>query len=287
MNIQLITDSTAYLPEEMVKACGIQVISLGVNFDQQHTNELEMNYADFYQKLAATDQLPTSSQPPVEQFIQQFTTAVNRGDAVIAIFISSDMSGTYSTSMLAREMVLEKNPEAEIHIIDSRTNCMEMGFALLEAATLREMGKKADDIVSSINDFIKRSRFIFVPKTLDYLKKGGRIGGASAFVGSILHILPILTVEEGKTAVLTKVRTQKRAIATITKEMLQDFTQYGCGQVAVHHINDEKAGQLLAKELEKQLNRSIPVIPIGPVIGLHVGPGTVGIAYTTQKNRLV
>lgn len=286
MNIQLITDSTAYIPESLLKEHHIHIISLGVHYDHRHQDETDMNYGEFYDHLQKAKVLPTSSQPPVEKFVTHFKKAAEAGESVIGVFISSDMSGTFSTASMARDMVLETHPEADIHLIDSRTNCMEMGFAVLEAATLRETNRTPLEIATSISGFTQRSRFVFVPKTLDYLKKGGRIGGASALIGSVLKILPILTVEEGKTAILTKVRTQRKAITTIMDEMMNDFEKYGCGQVAVHHIHDEEAGNALAETLSKRIKRKVPVIPIGPVIGLHVGPGTVGIAYTTQKNRL-
>ncbi len=285
MNIQLVTDSTAYIPESLRKEHQIHVVSLGVHYNDHHQDETDLDYADFYQHLEKTDTLPTSSQPPTEKFFTLFSNAAKNNEPVVGIFISTDMSGTFSTAILAREMVLEIFPEAEIHLIDSRTNCMEMGFAVLEAATLRETQRTALEIATSIKNFVNRSRFVFAPKTLEYLKKGGRIGGASALIGSVLKILPILTVENGQTAILTKVRTQRKAIQTMRNEMMSDFDKYGCGQVAVHHIHDEEAGNSLARELEKKLNRKVPVIPIGPVIGLHVGPGTIGIAYTTQKNR--
>lgn len=285
MNIQLVTDSTAYIPESLVRDHQIHVVSLGVHYNHHHQNEMDMYYSEFYQYLENADQLPTSSQPPVEKFVTLFSNAAKMNEPVVGIFISSDMSGTFSTATMAKEMVLEEFPDAEIHLIDSRTNCMEMGFAVLEAATLRETKRTAFEIASSLKNFVQRSRFVFAPKTLEYLKKGGRIGGASALIGSVLKILPILTVENGQTSILTKVRTQRKAIQTMLDGMMTDFEKYGCGQVAVHHIHAEDAGNALAIELEKRIKRKVPVIPIGPVIGLHVGPGTVGIAYTMQKNR--
>jgi len=285
VNIRLVTDSTAYLPESLVQEHQINVVSLGVHYNDHHHDEMDMDYSEFYQYLKNADRLPTSSQPPVEKFVTLFSNAAKMNKPVVGIFISSEMSGTFSTAIMAKKMVLEVFPNAEIHLIDSRTNCMEMGFAVLEAATLRETKRTALEIASSLKDFVQRSRFVFAPKTLDYLKKGGRIGGASALIGSVLRILPILTVENGKTAILTKVRTQRKAIQTMHDEMMTDFEKYGCGQVAVHHIHAEEVGNALASELEKRMRRKIPVIPIGPVIGLHVGPGTVGIAYTMQKNR--
>jgi len=130
-----------------------------------------------------------------------------------------------------------------------------------------------------------RSRYLFVPESLDYLKKGGRIGGASALLGSILQIKPILTVIDGKTAVLTKVRQQERAIQTIVDLVLKDVECRGLGEIGVHHINCEAQGMRVAEVLAKALGQPVPLYPLGPVIGLHVGPGTIAVAFYTKDQR--
>jgi len=286
MSIQVITDSTAYLPENLISKYAIQVIPLSVHFGETIFSENAISHHDFYQRMKTDPAWPTSSQPPVERFVHAFESCVQKGQAVLGVFISSDMSGTYQSAMLARRIVHEKYPQALIKLVDSRTNCMQMGFAALEAARGIVDGLDLEAVYHQTTGFIRKSRFIFAPKTLDYLKKGGRIGAASAFLGSMLRIVPLLTVENGKTAVLSKVRTQKKALQTMSQLMLEDFSMHGMGKVAVHHINDAPAGRELAATLEKELQQEIPVVPIGPVIGLHVGPGTVGIAYHTQKDRL-
>ncbi|SMP38102.1 DegV family protein [Anoxynatronum buryatiense] len=286
MSIQVITDSTAYLPETLVKKYAIQVIPLSVHFGETVFQEDVISHHDFYQRMKADPIWPTSSQPPVEGFVKSFEACIQKGWAVLGIFISSDMSGTYQSALLASRIVREKYPQAQIKLIDSRTNCMQMGFAALEAARGIADGLSLDTVHHQAAGFIRKSRFIFAPKTLDHLKKGGRIGAASAFLGSMLRIVPLLTVENGKTAVLHKVRTQKKALQAMTHLLLDDFSKFGKGNVAVHHINDETAGTELASVLEKEINQEVPVVPIGPVIGLHVGPGTVGIAYHTLKDRL-
>ena len=188
------------------------------------------------------------------------------------------MSGTYSTANLVKNMILEKY-DINIEIIDSRTNCMQMGFIVLEAAKHAKFGKSMNEILDIANNTIKNSRFVFSPSVLDYLKKGGRIGSASALIGNLFQIKPILTVNNGKTDVLAKVRTKKKAVSTMIDILMNDLKEKELGGVIVHHINCEEDGLTLAKTLEEKLNMNVDIQDIGPVIGSHVGPGSIGIAY--------
>ena len=190
------------------------------------------------------------------------------------------MSGTYSSSHLVKEMIIEKYPNANIRLIDSRSNCMQAGYAILEAARAADDNRSLDEVVDIANNVINNSRFIFVPDVLDYLKKGGRIGGASALLGSILQIKPILTVENGKTTVFTKVRTKKKAIDKIVESVIEQNNKKQIKELIVHHINCENEGLELAEKLRSALNLSeVKLQSIGPIIGLHVGPGSIGVAY--------
>ena len=190
------------------------------------------------------------------------------------------MSGTFSTSNLVKEMILEKYPNANIVMLDSRSNCMQAGYAILEAAKAAADNKSLDEVVSIAKSVIENSKFIFVPDTLDYLKKGGRIGGAAALFGSLLQIKPILTVTDGKTTVLTKVRTKKKAIDKIIDTVMEQNLKSPIKGLIVHHINCESEGQELANKLQDKLGISnIKIQSIGPIIGLHVGPGSIGVAY--------
>lgn len=177
-------------------------------------------------------------------------------------------------------MILENYPNAKIVMIDSRSNCMQAGFAVLEAAKASNENKSLDEVVSIAKNVIENSKFIFVPETLDYLKKGGRIGGAAALFGSLLQIKPILTVEDGKTTVFTKVRTKKKAIDKIVNTVLEQNSKSPIKGIIVHHINCESEGQELADRLKNSLGLdNVKIQSIGPIIGLHVGPGSIGVAY--------
>ncbi len=153
---------------------------------------------------------------------------------------------------------------------------------MLEAARSAKFGNSINEVVKAAIQVKENSRFLFVPDTLKYLKKGGRIGGASALLGTILQIRPILTVENGETTVFDKVRTKKKAVDTIVNEVIKNVKEKGLGEVIVHHINCESEGLELAKRLEEKLDIPVTIQYIGPIIGLHVGPGSMGVAYYTK-----
>jgi DegV family protein with EDD domain len=193
------------------------------------------------------------------------------------------MSGTYSTAELVRRMVLEEYPNARIKLIDSTSNSMQLGFAVLAAAKVAKAGGKLEEVVTEANNNILRSKFIFIPDTLEYLRIGGRIGTASALIGSLLQVKPILTVVDGSTAVISKIRTKKSAMEEMLQIFLRDIERFGIGEAIVHHINVEGEAQKFAAEIKKYINQDVATIPIGPVIGTHVGPGAIGIAYYTKE----
>lgn len=282
MSIKIVTDSTSYIPKEYLDKYDISVVSLNVVMNNISRRELDIDNKYFYDEMNASNEIPKSSQPILEEMINTFTNLVNANHTVVGIFLSSHMSGTFSSANMVKNMVLEDNPSANIHIIDSKTNCMQMGFAAIEGAKAASDGKSLEEVLNICNHVLNNSRFIFSPDTLEYLKKGGRIGSASALVGTILQIKPILTVVDGETSVFTKVRTRKKAIDTIVNSCIEEIEKKGLGDIIVHHINCEEEGLKLAKRLEEKLNTTVKIQSIGPVIGLHVGPGSIGIAYYTK-----
>ena len=280
MSIRIIADSTCYLPQEYIDKYKISIASLNVLLNGNSYREIDLSNDWFYNEMAKSPTIPTSSQPSIEELYSTVESLVKDGHDVVGIFLSSDMSGTFSTSNLVKNMILENYPNAKIVMIDSRSNCMQAGFAVLEAAKAANENKSLDEVVSIAKNVIENSKFIFVPETLEYLKKGGRIGGAAALFGSLLQIKPILTVEDGKTTVFTKVRTKKKAINKIVNTVLEQNSKTPIKGLIVHHINCESEGQELADRLKSSLGLdNVKIQSIGPIIGLHVGPGSIGVAY--------
>ena len=282
MAIKIVTDSTSYISDEYIKKYDIKLVSLNVIINGVSSREVDIENKVFYEEIKNSKEIPKSSQPIPEEMLNTFKEIVKDGDSIVGIFLSSKMSGTYSNANMIKDMILEDYPDAEIHILDSKTNCMQMGFAVIEAARTASEGKSINEVINAANHVINNSRFLFTPETLEYLKKGGRIGGAAALFGNVLQIKPILTVVNGETSVFKKVRTRKKAIEEIVKTVLEEIESKGLGDIVVHHINCQEDGLKLAKALENKLGKKVEIQSIGPVIGVHVGPGSIGIAYYTK-----
>jgi DegV family protein with EDD domain len=283
MGVKILTDSTSYIDKHVTTDLDIKTVSLNVIFGNESFRETDLDNNDFY-KMMDMKGIPTSSQPSIDELYTEMEAVVKQGDSLLCIFLSSAMSGTYSTAHIARDMILEHYKSANIELLDSRSNSMQLGFAVIVAARAAKEGKTLDQVKEVAKGNIKRSRFLFIPNNLVYLKKGGRIGTASALIGNLLKIIPILTVENGVTTILTKVRTKKKAVITMVDTMLKDIEDYGLSEIVVHHINCYEEAKELANAIGQKLNININVCALGPVIGLHVGPGTVAIAYYTEKD---
>ncbi|MCG2807710.1 MAG: DegV family protein [Coriobacteriia bacterium] len=282
MPVRVVTDSTSYIRPEHAEELGITLVSLGVVFGDESFRELDVEDDWFYEKMAATPKIPTSSQPSPGEMRAAFESALKAGEPVVGVFISSEMSGTLGSAELVAADLKSEYSDADIRIVDSRSNSMQLGLAAIAAAKAANAGGDADACVKAAEDTIARTRFLFTPLTLDYLRKGGRIGGASAFLGSLLQIRPILTVEDGQTQAFDKVRTRTRAIERMIEKLSEDIKDAGITDVYVHHINAKELGEHLVSLVQPLVECPVGLAPIGPVIGLHVGPGTVALVYRTR-----
>ncbi|PKQ30176.1 MAG: fatty acid-binding protein DegV, partial [Actinobacteria bacterium HGW-Actinobacteria-10] len=197
MSVRVVVDSTSYIPHQLRDELDIHVVSLAVVFPEGAQRELDVDDATFYKRLSSEGKVPTSTQPTPAEMAEAFLEVLDEGHDVVGVFISSDMSGTFSSAQLAARSIRESRPDAVIELVDSRSNSMQLGMAALSAARAAKDGADAAACVAAAHDTILRTRFLFTPHTLDYLRIGGRIGAASAFLGAMLQIRPILTVEGG------------------------------------------------------------------------------------------
>lgn len=283
MSVKVLTDSTSYIDEDVITNLDIKIISLNVIFGNESLKETSLDNKYFYNMMDVKG-IPTSSQPAIDDLYSQMEMVVKQGNDLLCVFLSSEMSGTYSTAHVVRDMILENYKDAHIEIVDSRSNSMQLGFAAIVAARAAKEGKNLAEVKKAAEENILKSRFLFIPDNLKYLEKGGRIGTASALIGNFLKIIPILTVENGVTTVFTKVRTKKKAITAMIDSMLKDVENYGLKEIIIHHINCYEEAKELADTIGQKLNISVNICAIGPVIGLHVGPGAMAIVYYTEKN---
>lgn len=283
MSVRVVVDSTSYIPRSLRDELDMHVVSLAVVFPDGAQRELDVDDGEFYRRLSSEQKVPTSTQPTPAEMEEAFLAVLDQGHDVVGVFISSDMSGTFSSAELAARQIRETRPEAVIELVDSRSNSMQLGMAALSAARAARAGADAAMCVAAAHETMLRTRFLFTPHTLDYLRLGGRIGTASAFLGTMLQIRPILTVEHGITEAFDKVRTRRRALERIVEVFAQDVARCGFRQGFIHHIDDLAEGEGLAAMCEPVVGQSLPVVPIGPVIGLHVGPATVAVVYETEQ----
>lgn len=283
MAVRVITDSTSYIPKRLRDEYEIGTAVLTSELDGVSYRDDAEDYGPFYAALRASGAFPTTSQPSVQAMVDLMESRLAEGHDLVGVFISQLMSGTYSTSLLARDMVKERYPDAVIEIVDGKSNSMELGLAVLAAAKAAAEGGSVAAVVAAAEERIERTRFLFTPLTLEYLRRGGRIGNAAALLASLLQIKPVLTVVDGKTDTFAKVRSLQRAHDLIVDTFAADAREKGgLGEVYVHHIDDEAAGRTMADRVSEIAGRFVEAVPIGPVIGTHVGPGTVGLVYATN-----
>ena len=280
-NIHLVTDSTSYLPPEMIDGCGVEIVPLRVIWGSESWREGEdISSKVFIDRLRQGNDIPTTSQPSAGEFATCYRKLGERGGKIISIHISGDLSGTVAAAEAAKSMV----SDLDIRIIDSRITCLGLGFMVCEAARLRDAGKTTDQIVAGIEEQVKNSKAYFMVDDLNYLHRGGRIGAAQAALGSLLQVKPILCMEDAKgtISIAEKVRTKKKALARLVELTAQAGQGKKVTATVIHADN-----VVTAIELKQALETAIPDADIvmsefGPVIATHVGPGTVGIIFYTS-----
>jgi len=280
--IALVTDSTADIPTDVREALGIEMVPLGVHFGEEaYLDNVDLTPEQFYAKLASFDGLPKTSQPSPAQYCEVYKRLTDEGKDVISLHLSSAFSGTYQSALTGKSM-LEDEREDAVTVLDSKTASYGYGMLAVAAAELARRGGSREEILERIAKLKAETKLYFLVDTLDYLHKGGRIGKAAALFGSLLNIKPILTIDaEGYVTATDKVRGQKRAFARIV-ELLQ--TAFPNGEVDLAAVvtpgRTEMAEELIGLLRDKFAVRKFTRSAIGPVIGTHAGPGTVGIFMT-------
>ena len=282
--IRIITDSVASLPKQMAEDLGVTVVSLYVNRDGLEYRDADMDLDAFYvdiQKMV--DNIPTSSQPSQYEIQTVFENAAKAGDSALGIFMSSEMSGTYDTAARVARSVAEKYPDFQYEVIDSTSNSFDESWPVIEGIAARDAGADLEGCTRAVLQAIPRTRYLFTPESLTFLRKGGRIGGAAALLGNMINLAPILTVRDGQATTFAKVRSRKKALEKITAQLKADMDEHGLRDVVVHYIGDKAPALEWARStIVPLVGHEVAVLPVSPVIGLHVGPA-VGIAYECEQ----
>jgi DegV family protein with EDD domain len=276
----VVTDTTAYLPDELVTRHEIHRISLYVSLEGEQRPEIEIaesGYEGFYERLRRSKEGATTSQPSVGDFLSIYSPLLAEGREIVSVHLSAGISGTCESARQARQRLLDDGePGERVHVYDSRSGCGGQGLVALAAANAAAGGADGEETLAAAERCRERLEMWFAIDTLEYLRKGGRIGAAQAWLGSALQIKPILTLVEEITPV-ERVRTRRRAL-----ERLADYARQrhedGADAWVVQHIQDPETARRLVDQ-GREIFGCDPVFvsEVGPVIGAHVGPGLLGV----------
>ncbi|WP_164668076.1 DegV family protein [Virgibacillus doumboii] len=280
MEVAIMTDSTAYLSEELKNQHNIHVVPLSVVFgDTAYREAIDITTEEFYQKVKESESLPKTSQPSIGDITEKFEELANDYDAVISVHLSSGISGTYQAVVSAGEMV----EGIDVYPFDSELSAMAQGFYVLEAADMAESGKTPEEILNRLDEVKQTIRAYFMVDDLSNLQRGGRLNGAQAIIGSLLQVKPVLHFVDKKIVPFEKIRTRKKAINRIVGMLGDDAKQGKNLKVAIIHANNEDSAIELKKEIDSMYPNIDSIISyFGPVIGTHLGEGAIGVCWYKQ-----
>jgi DegV family protein with EDD domain len=275
--INIIADTLCGIPRDQQAELGIPFVGQVIIFgDQSYRDDKEIDTPTFLEKLKVATELPKTAAPPPEDYLPLYRKLANKGDTVIVITPTQEMSGTFRAAWVARQ----EFPKADIRVIDSRTIAGGLGSIVLQALKWVKAGWDADRIEEGIHAMIGRERVYFLVDTLEYLQKGGRIGGAAALVGTVLQIKPILTIREGEIKAFEKVRTRSAAQAR-----LKHLVETGCPRsenawLSVSHCSAQETASAMAEEFRQVLGfKHVPIYEVPPAIVVHGGPHIISVSF--------
>ena len=275
MAIRIVTDSTAYLSPEYIAEHHIRVASLKVVFgDRAYKESVELTNSEFLRLLKTATRLPTTSQPAVGEFLDIYRDLAAQGHEIISIHLAGHLSGTLASARSAAAAL----PEARIHVVDSTVTALAMEMMIRRAVTAIEAGRDIEYILSGLDLMVRDLKLFFVVDTLEYLEKGGRIGGARALLGTLLKIKPILRLHRGEVEAFASVRTKRKAVAALIDHLVTLAGGQRVYAVVAHADAPEEMHELARLACERLECVDLFTAEIGPVITTHTGPGVLGVA---------
>lgn len=276
----VVTDSTAYIPKDLREQFNIHMIPLSVIFgNETYQEEVDISVADFYDKVRNEQKLPTTSQPPIGQFVELFEQLSKEYEAVISIHLSSGISGTFQGAVSAGEMV----GNIDVYPFDSEISCMVQGFYVVEAAKMAQQGKSPKEILARLNEMSQTLNAYFMVDDLAHLQRGGRLSSAQAIIGSLLQVKPLLHFENKLIVPFEKIRTRKKAMKRVADLLEQAVSGGEPYRAVIIHANREQEALEWKAELEAQFsNVEFSLSYFGPVIGTHLGEGAMGLGWVKK-----
>ncbi len=276
-------DSASDISKEVAEKHGINVIPVNINIEGKALKDgIDLTPVEFFQSLPNYSEIPKTSQVTVVEHMESFK-ALCKEYTIVHISLSAAASGTYQSANLAANEIMDEDPEADIRIVDSKTFSYGYGLYAIEAAALADEGKSADEIVAFLEDKFSHCSILFCVDTLDYLQKGGRISAGAKIIANVLDINPILAIENGLVVGKEKVRGKKKVPGKITDIIAETISDDKEQTIAIMHANDiEKAEKYKELLIEKTGITNYVIEYLGPTIGIHTGPGALGIIYQSK-----
>ncbi len=284
MSVKIITDSSAHLSQAAREQFDITVVPLHVFFgEKDYRDEVDLPNKQFYELLPNASDHPKTSQPSAGEFIQVYQPLIEAGREIVSVHLSAKLSGTYASACAAKEHLEGQFKKAlPINVVDTLNVSMGLGLLVIAAAQAAQAGKSPQDIVATLNALIPKLNLIFVLDTLEYLKRGGRIGGARAMLGSLLNVKPMLEVVNGQVEPLEQPRSRAKALKRAV-EIMAERTAGKPVHVAVLHAQAPEDAATVEQEVRSKFKcREFYLAEIGPAIGVHVGPNALGLAFYTD-----
>lgn len=277
--VAIVTDSTAYIPKDLLGQYAVTVVPQVLIWGEKtYEDGVDIQPNEFYQKLATAKVMPTTSQVSVPNMQKAFSSLLEQGYDVLGIFLSAKLSGTMQSALQGREL-LEKDKE-HVEIVDSNTTAMALGFQVLTVARAAAQGASIAECQALAEKIRAHTGVYFVVDTLEFLHRGGRIGGAQRLLGTALNLKPLLTVQDGKVEAVERIRTKAKAVERLIEIVGEQTAGKSPVRVATLHANAESEAREILSRAASLTNATESVFTsVSPVVGTHTGPGTVGIAY--------
>jgi DegV family protein with EDD domain len=274
--IRIVTDSSANLPARLAERYNIAIVPLNVHIgNERYMEGVDITPEEFYRRLPNTHPLPTTSQPSAGQFQEVYERILANGHEILSIHLASRLSGTYASAATAKGIL----GDVPITLFDTGTVSVGLSMMVLAAARAAELGWSREQIVGLLQKMAARTIIFFTVDTLEYLHRGGRIGAASAWVGTLLQVKPVLAIRQGEVQAVDRVRTRKRALARLQSVLVDHCTGIDSWWAGVAHVEVADEARAFRERLQEQLPvQDILEAIVGPVVGTHGGIGTLGAA---------
>ncbi len=279
MTVAIVTDSTSTIPKNLIEKYNLTIAPQVVIWEGKTFRDgIEISPSDFYARLENTpkENMPTTSQCTIASFTEIYKDLQAKGHEILCVLISHKLSGTISSAEQAKELV----PDARVEIVDSLSCAMGLGFQALEAAKAATDGASLAECKAVAESAVPKTGVILTPETLEYLHRGGRIGGGAKFLATALNIKPVLELVDGRLEALERVRTRKKVMARVLELLVERVGDRRPLRISALHAKSEADAQALLEEARVRLNPDEAVLSeVSPAIGVHVGPGTIGITW--------